>query len=279
MQTCGDCGVRRLFGASPGGVLVVAAHPDDETIGVGATLGGLARAGWRIRVLHVTDGAPRDATLRPTLSDLSSAEAAAARRSELREAMGRGGLEPDRVLLEPLHFSDQEAALAMRDIAAALTEIIASESVDVVITHPFEGGHPDHDACAFAVHAAQLLISQGCASKGPRLVEMTSYHGSGDTLSTATFRASPGRSCTAEHDGVLTACDRARRSDMLAAFVSQRQVLRVFGNEREPLRCAPQYDFTEPPAAPRHYERLPFGWTGERFAHLARGALSQLGLA
>ena len=37
-------------------VLVVVAHPDDEVLGCGALLARLST----IRVIHVTDGAPRD---------------------------------------------------------------------------------------------------------------------------------------------------------------------------------------------------------------------------
>jgi LmbE family N-acetylglucosaminyl deacetylase len=42
-------------------ILIVAAHPDDETIGASALLGANAGA----TVLHVTDGAPCDPRWRP----------------------------------------------------------------------------------------------------------------------------------------------------------------------------------------------------------------------
>lgn len=279
MLVCPDCAMLRLSSGVAGRVLVVAAHPDDETIGVGATLGALATAGWQVRVLHVTDGAPRDPALRPSLRELTHREASAARRREVEAALGVARLDPALSLLEHLDVADQEAALAMSGIARAIAKLLVREHFDVVITHPYEGGHPDHDASAFAVHAARELARRERPLEAPCLAEMTSYNASTDGLRTATFRDVPGRFCQASHAGELSDDARARRRAMLGAFTSQRDVLRVFGDEREPLRCAPQYDFSEPPSAPLHYETLPFGWTGERFAQLAKRAVAELGLA
>ena len=258
--------------------LLVAAHPDDETIGAGVTLGSLVAVGARVRVLHVTDGAPRDPSLRPTLADRSPEAAAAVRRAELAGALRAGGLDPDAVLAPSLGVPDQEAALGLVEIAHALARHIAASGPDVVLTHPYEGGHPDHDAVAFAVHAAvHLLATAGAAP--PLIVEMSSYHASpeGEALVAACFLPCPDASCTARHQGRLDPLARARKRAMLDAFVSQAEVLAPFDTAAEPLRCAPAYDFTRPPhPGTLHYERLAFGWTGERWRALARQALAGL---
>lgn len=265
-------------------ILVVAAHPDDETIGVGATLASLVARGAHVRVLHVTDGAPRDPALRPTLRDLSPAAAAAVRRTELASALRAGGLDPRTVLASPLGVADQEAALCMADTARALARALAASAPGVLITHPYEGGHPDHDAVAFAVHAAARLHASTSAVPPPRIAEMSSYHAAPDGTQpdgtqprVACFLPCPSPACTARHDGHLDDAARARKRRMLDAFATQADVLASFGTESEPLRCAPAYDFTLPPhPGTLHYERLAFGWTGERWRALARDALASL---
>jgi LmbE family N-acetylglucosaminyl deacetylase len=269
------CALEALASArSCGSVLVVAAHPDDETIGVGATLAALVARGSRVRVLHVTDGAPRDPSLRPTLRDCTPFEAAVARRAELAAALRAGGLDPDVVLADPLGVADQEAALALVDVARALARELEATAPDVVITHPYEGGHPDHDAVAFAVHAAVRLNAHA-----PRIAEMSSYHAAreGNALEVAAFLPHAEHACAARHEGVLDAPARARKRAMLDAFVTQSEVLASFDTAVEPLRCAPPYDFTRPPhPGTLHYERLAFGWTGARWRALAREALAAL---
>jgi LmbE family N-acetylglucosaminyl deacetylase len=264
-------------------VLVVAAHPDDEVIGVGATLARLVAGGARITIVHATDGAPADAALRPTLRDCSRAEAARVRRAEVERALRAGGLEPSDVLAGSLGVGDQEAARTMRFLARSVMARLADDDVDVVVTHPYEGGHPDHDAVAFAVHAARELLARESGVVAPALAEMTSYHVEGGALATGRFLTggapAPTHTCTATHAGILDATARGTKHTMLAAFESQRDVLAPFGALAEPLRCAPLYDFTAPPhqGAP-YYEQLPFGWTGARFRELARDARRELGL-
>lgn len=275
------CAIDRIEHGDPGVLVVVAAHPDDETVGAGATLGALASSGWRIEVLHVTDGAPRDAALRPTLRDLSLAEAAAVRRREVAAALRAGGLVPERTLARSLAVPDQEAAAMLAPVAHILAHHLAVARADVVVTHPYEGGHPDHDAVAFAVHAA-VALHRGAR---PAIVEMASYHRAGGALAAATFLSdgsatSVARSaCGRRREGVLDDAARARRRAMLEAFASQRDVLASFESPVEPLRCAPGYDFTCPPhAGALHYELLPFGWTGQRWRDLAAEALRELGM-
>jgi LmbE family N-acetylglucosaminyl deacetylase len=273
------CALERLERSGELSLLVVAAHPDDETVGAGGTLGALAALGARIEVLHVTDGAPRDGALRPALRDRTRADAAAVRTAEVVAALRAGGLDPAMVLQPSLGVPDQEAALAMAPIARAVAGRLAADAIDVVLTHPYEGGHPDHDAVALAVHAAVLLAASAVHHPPPLLAEMSSYHAASGHLATSSFLAHPEASCARRRDGRLDEPARARKRAMLEAFASQADVLAMFATDAEPLRCAPAYDFSEAPHdGTLHYETLPFGWTGARWRELARGALHELGL-
>ena len=234
----------------------------------------LGAKGWRVRVVHITDGAPRDPSLRPTLRALAPSEAAAVRRAELAAALLAGGLDPDVVLAPSLGVPDQDATLAMVEVARALSRRLVESPPSVVITHPYEGGHPDHDAVAFAVHAAARMSGLPL-----RIAEMSSYHAARgrQRIATASFLPGGAASCTARHDGILGAGAIARKRAMLDAFASQVDVIASFDTLAEPLRCAPAYDFTRPPhTGPLQYERLAFGWSGERWRALARAALRNL---
>jgi LmbE family N-acetylglucosaminyl deacetylase len=67
-------------------VMIVAAHPDDETIGMGAQLCRFRNA----LLVQVTDGAPRDRSDANAHGYSSTPEYAAARRSELAAALETG---------------------------------------------------------------------------------------------------------------------------------------------------------------------------------------------
>ena len=143
--------------------VLVAAHPDDETIGAGASL-SLFR---RLLLVHVTDGAPRNGADARAAGFATTTDYAAARRRELAAALAAGGAVP---ALAELHAPDQEAALTMGELATVLTALMHRHQTAVVIAHPYEGGHPDHDAAALIAHLAAART--GAAE----IVEMTSYH-------------------------------------------------------------------------------------------------------
>src|SRR5262249_45196073 len=122
-------------------VAIVAAHPDDETIGLGGQFAALRNP----MLVYVTDGAPR--SLGPEREDYGRR-----RREELAAGLHAGGAAD--VDLREIGLADQEASFHLPELTTRLAHLFRERQPQVVLTHPYEGGHPDHDASAFAVHAA-----------------------------------------------------------------------------------------------------------------------------
>ena len=240
-------------------VLLVAAHPDDEIIGAGSRL----RYFENLTLLYVTDGAPRD--LRDASAHgFDSAEAyAQERRRELEEALAVAGADPKRRI--ELGIPDQEASLRMTEVAVRIADFIREAAPAIVLTHPYEGGHPDHDATAFAVHTAVRR-----ARTDAELAEFTSYHRANGRLCTAAFLPSDEQIYTV----LLTGAEERHKQLMLDSFATQSEVLAAFKTDVERFRLAPAYDFTQPPhPGTLYYEQYSWGMTGEQFRELARTAL------
>jgi N-acetylglucosamine malate deacetylase 2 len=248
--------------------LLVAAHPDDETIGAGATMAYLSGCA----ILHVTAGAPRERRLYPVDFTGTAEQYARARRAEVEEALGLAGVRPAQI--STLGATDGEVALDLPRLIEALAAVLTKAEPAVIITHPYEGGHPDHDATALIVHAASSLLRRRGRGE-PLILEMTSYHMAKGDLSTGEFLD--------KHAGgpifsfVLPRADRLRKERMLSCFRTQRRTLAPFSADVERFRVAPRYDFSRPPhPGPLYYERLGFPLTGERFRALARKALAPI---
>lgn len=244
-------------------VLLAAAHPDDEVIGAGAHL-----AGFRdLHIVHASDGAPRELSYARACGFARREEYACARRRELLEALALAGIAPGRA--SSAGFVDQELALHLAELARFLADALRGAGAGVVLTHPYEGGHPDHDATAFAVHAACALVDSGA----PEIWEFSSYHNGNGAMEVFEFLGAPGLTV------VLSPQQRELKRRMYGCFRSQREVLQYFPIGTERFRPAPRYEFSRPPhAGPLYYEHFDWGMTSERFCTLARTALAELGI-
>ena len=105
--------------------LVVAAHPDDADVGAGGAATLLARAGWEVRYLVVTDGSKGSEDPRFTPFTL-----AATRVAEQRAAAARSGVESVRFL----GFTDGELVYS-RELLGAITREIREFKPFAVYTH------------------------------------------------------------------------------------------------------------------------------------------------
>jgi N-acetylglucosamine malate deacetylase 2 len=257
-----------LIAAPPGPALIIAAHPDDEVIGAGALL-------WRLRcadVLHITDGAPRKGPFTQKAGFASWSEYAAERQREAAAALTLLGRDTLRV--QCLGIPDQETTAYIAGLAERLAERLTDYSF--VVTHAYEGGHPDHDATALSVHAACCLV-KGRGLDPPSLLEMTGYHGWGGQTVRGVFIPHRDAGSVAALMLTRTECDLKRR--MFACHATQRTMLKHFSLDVESFRSAPRYDFLAPPhRGLLLYERHCWGITGQTWRYTAKQALAELDL-
>jgi len=228
-------------------VALVVAHPDDETL----ALGGLFACVPGLLLVHVTDGAPR--TLPDAVRRGGVAAYAASRAAELEAALVIAAV--PRLRRVALGIPDQDAALHISTLATTFANLFDRYGVQTVVTHAYEGGHPDHDAVACAVQRA----AGSCA-----VVAFAGYNALGGAFRTDPL---PGGPITTVR---LTTPEQAQRRAMLDCFTTQADILSRFDDSRVRLRPAPVYDFAQPPHdGLLNYETWGWPLTGARFRELA----------
>jgi LmbE family N-acetylglucosaminyl deacetylase len=215
-----------------GKVLAIVAHPDDETI----AFGGMLQRSTASLVIFAVDGAPpnygfekRFGSLR-TYSDLRFREASRAlglisNCSFRRLARENGSW-----------FVDQHLFLELPEAYSSLCRIAREFSPDLVVSHSFEGGHLDHDACH--VLAKRLVMDNGIAS-----LEFPLY-----------WRSANGRDAIQQfrgsHNGEfalrLSPLELAVKKRMIAEYRTQQNLVSVFSLESERFRPLIPTDCTMP---------------------------------
>jgi LmbE family N-acetylglucosaminyl deacetylase len=252
-----------LAGPPPKTAIVVA-HPDDEAIGAGALMRDLPD----VVVAHVTDGAPKHLDAARRNGHGTREEYLRARREEVEAALALVGIPAQRIRC--LGFVDGEAALRLVEISYAVAGLLDEVRPEVVLTHPYEGGHTDHDATAFAVHlACGVLRREGVPA--PVVLELASYHNRDGRRVHADFLPSwpvPTRRVDLPAEAQLL------KARMFRYFTTQQKVLSRFPLDVERFRLAPRYVFTVPPhEGALDYERYCTTITGAEWRANAEKAL------
>jgi LmbE family N-acetylglucosaminyl deacetylase len=125
-------------------LLVLSAHPDDETVGCGGLLALCARSGTEVHVVVATAG---EAT---TGSSLPADEVGKLRVDELGDACRILGTRPPEVLGLP----DGHLAEHVDELASHLARRIAELRPEAIALPWFLDGHPDHQAVTAALRQA-----------------------------------------------------------------------------------------------------------------------------
>lgn len=137
------------------GLVVVAPHPDDETLGLGAAIAQLVASGVDVRVVSVSDGGAAGTTS----CDRTRLETT--RRYELRRATSILGVSP------PVSLGLPDGRLADHEdrLAELLVDILADAAPGTWCAATWRGdGHPDHEAAGRAA-------AEACARTGVALLE------------------------------------------------------------------------------------------------------------
>ena len=160
-------------------ILFVHAHPDDETVGTGATMARYAAAGDHVTLVTCTLGEEGEIHV-PALSQLEAAQAdqlGGYRLIELERACAALGIADHRFLGGPgryrdsgmmgLPANDHPRAFWQADVdeaAGHLVEVIREVRPQVVVTYDTNGGygHPDHiQSHRVAMRAVELAVAEG----------------------------------------------------------------------------------------------------------------------
>ncbi|MGW6792229.1 N-acetyl-1-D-myo-inositol-2-amino-2-deoxy-alpha-D-glucopyranoside deacetylase [Streptomyces chartreusis] len=157
-------------------LLLVHAHPDDESINNGATMARYAAEGVRVTLVTCTLGEHGE-VIPPELRHLAGTELGEHRLGELTAAMRELGVEDFRLLggrgryedsgMMGIADNDDPASLWQADVDTAareLVEVILEVRPQVLVTYDPDGGygHPDHiQAHRIAMCAAELAVDAG----------------------------------------------------------------------------------------------------------------------
>ena len=143
-----------------GKILLLVAHPDDETIGCS----GLLQRANSALVVFAVDGAPPHYGFEK-------------QSGSLQQYSGTRFLEASRALhalphcsfrrlvrQNGAHFVDQHLFEQLPEALTSLNQFVCRFSPDFIVTHAYEGGHIDHDAChvlaEHIAHAHNLMLME-----------------------------------------------------------------------------------------------------------------------
>ena len=136
-------------------VVAVAAHPDDEVLGVGGLLAMLAAARTRLRLVAITDGEASH----PGMDRAAASQLAERRAAETSTALGRLGAAAEIVRLR---IPDTGVSRREPEVREALRELVSGFQLCLA---PWDGDlHADHEAAGRAARGACAAAGTGLLS-------------------------------------------------------------------------------------------------------------------
>lgn len=126
--------------------LVLAPHPDDETLGCGATIARKRAAGTAVTVVIAADGRYSH----KASEQVSSTQLRDIRAAEAVSACGALGVDGD--ALVQLGFEDTRLAEARVELVERLDDLVTRTAADEVLVVSGRDHHPDHQALNRAAH-------------------------------------------------------------------------------------------------------------------------------
>lgn len=162
-------------------LLVIAPHPDDETLGCGLLLQQVLAAGGEVRIILMTDGdnnpwPQRYLERRLVIDEAARKRWGARRRIEVAQALERLGVPA--VALHPLGWQDMEVTDRLRNdlggSIAAIHSVVKAFQPNLVCGPALRDSHPDHGAA----HVLCRLALAGM-EPAPRLLAYP-VHGAAD---------------------------------------------------------------------------------------------------
>lgn len=213
-------------------LLVFVAHPDDEIIGCGVLLQRVPDA----LIVFAVDGAPDGFGFERKYGSLENYS------SERFKEAGRalalaGSCSFQRLRARSrAYFRDRHLFEHLQEAAESLSKIAFDFSPDVIVSHAFEGGHIDHDACSvLAYHTAKRLSVHA--------FEFPLYWRSdtGDDM-IQRFRDPDPEEIVLNPSEI----EIAIKKKMLAEYISQRDLLAVFSPMQERFRRSRCRDHARP---------------------------------
>lgn len=119
-------------------VVIIAPHPDDESLGTGGLIAECAERGIPVRVIMVTDGGASHPS-----ADASERSALVERRRQ--EAISAAGVLDRRISVEFLGIPDGQILQNRTALTATLTTIFSAMDASSLVIAPWQGdGHRDH---------------------------------------------------------------------------------------------------------------------------------------
>jgi N-acetylglucosamine malate deacetylase 2 len=212
--------------------LIFVAHPDDETL----ACGGLLQRMDASLIVFATDGAPAYYGFERKFHSLKEYSDA-----RFQEAARVVALLPNcsfQRLTRPdaSYFVDQQLFHDLRPALNSLCKIARAFSPDALLSHAYEGGHIDHDACSFiASHAAAALSLKHFE------FPLYSVDANGKSIYQQFRDAGP-----APMEWRLTETETACKEKMLAEYKTQHGIASVFQFATEQLRDATHTDYSAP---------------------------------